>query len=120
MNKLLHYIALFFIITFAVMSGNLLSNFVTTWAAGVELQKMVAQRNLAQIQSNEIRQKQKTTKLQSDQIKRQNSAFGKTLAANCVEWLNMVKTTPTRITKSESKKRCDKYNTYVDTGNYKK
>ena len=120
MHKLLHYIVLFFIITFAVTSGNLLSNYVTTLAAGLELQKMIQHSNNVQTENNQIRHKKNQQQLQRDQINRQNNRLGKTLATSCVDWLNMAKTTPTFTTKAESKKHCEKYNTYVDTGEYKK
>ena len=81
---------------------------------------MITQRNSEQLKNNQIRYKTNQQELQSDQIKRQNSTTGKTLERICVDWINMRKTTPTYTTKMESKKHCDNYNAYIDTGRYKK
>ena len=131
MNKPLHYIVLFFIITFAVMSGNLLSNYMSLWVTALAAEEIVKQQKAINIKNNQIRNaRQENNKIIQEQIAaqktdrdkttRQRNSIGKALERTCVDWVNMAKTTPTRTTLEGRKKHCANYNNYIDTGRYKK
>ena len=120
MNNPFHYIILFFIITFGVMSGNLLSNFVSIWVTTIGLEEVAKQQRITNADNNRIRQEQELQKAKTSKIIRQQNATGKRLERVCIDWVSMAKTTPTRTTIEGRKKHCDNYNNYIDNGKYKK
>lgn len=120
MYKPLHYLILFFIITFAVMSANLLSNYVSLWIAAISLEAATKQQKASIAKNSRIRKQQALHQAQRSKTSREQSSIGKNLERTCIDWVDMARTTPTRTTREGRKKHCDNYHNYIDTGKYTK
>jgi hypothetical protein len=114
--KISHFIALFFVITLAVASGNLLSTYITarlvTYGVqqasdvmALENQKVAEQMQVGLVQRSEAAKKQ-----------RARSKKAQAMWRSCVDWTAMHKQKQTYTTEKESKRQCAIYHRYVETG----
>ena len=122
-----HYLCLFIIVTFGVTFGNLLSNYISAVYVEIQLERAISELK-TEVQNASIKNKkqqnirlikqEKEAQLAQVQAmnKRESSNLGKQFAYDCQEWLQAKRNTPGYTTNEESKKRCLKYRTYINTG----
>lgn len=111
-----HFIALFFVITLAVTSGNLLSNFVTARFVAYDMQQAadalaLENQKIADKMHAVLNQRHEAAKTQ-----RARSKKGQAMWRSCADWTAMHQQKPTYTTEKESNRQCAIYYRYVDTG----
>lgn len=127
MKSTSHYLALLLVITFGTAAGHLVSNYLSATYLNLALKKASANADKAiavqkqelkeYLQANTIKIAQQTeTERLAAMHQRDNSPLGKQLQRDCEDWLTAKKNTPGYTTERESKKKCNKYHEYIETG----
>ncbi|SFG76222.1 hypothetical protein SAMN05216175_11313 [Neptunomonas qingdaonensis] len=114
--KTYHFLALFFVITLAVTSGNLLSNYISVRLVAYGVQQAnaamdVERKRIVDKMKVDLDQKHEAAKKQRSRSKKAQAMW-----RSCLDWTAMHQQKPTYTTEKESKKQCDIYHRYVDTG----
>jgi len=123
----INYPALLAVIVFGVAAGNLLSNWVTAKVIEAQVQYATAEVNKninAQITSSreaaneQARRTAEATAASEEQLRqmRRQDATGVRLAQTCNEWQKADAELHSYTTKTETSKRCDHYERYVESG----
>jgi len=127
MKSPLHYLTLFFIISIGVTTGNLLSNTITGIYVDMKLRQATSELNKSlnistavlkrNLEANNIKRKrEKEIKNIQSMEARDRSTLGRQLMRECEDWIVAKKKTPGYTTELESKKKCERYDTYIRTG----
>lgn len=123
------YFVLFFVITFGVAAGNLLSGYVTAAVVAYQLDKVAAElkaqaavakgksdrqaaasRKVAEAKRDRLRSKQ--------QSERANGSVGKRLIRECIEWQRTASDTESSYAVDQAWLTCKKKDQYMETGTW--
>ena len=107
---------LFIVIALGVAAGNLLSDVVRLGAAAYGLQQSASamheatQARLARARADEAQRRARAA------AQRAASPQGMTLARACEDWRRAQRDMPNHTSVSETRRHCDRYNRFVETG----
>lgn len=111
-----HFIILFFVITLAVTSGNLLSTYITARLVAYELAQANMALNVEHERIADMMQADLDQRHQAAKEQRSRSKKAQAMWRSCVDWTAMHQQKQTYTTEKESKRQCAIYHRYVDTG----